>query len=193
MPKYQLIEEGHTLIRTMKSSAEKIKVSTGEIVEIEEGLFTDGRLMLAGFQKIVDGIEDVIDGAVNAAETIVSGIETLVGDTTPADTTENAPEAKPEGTENATATTSATAEDAGTPTAEAIAAAIEASAPEAPAANVETTVEDDGKDEVTIETVAPKADRAAIMAELTALGVEFKPVGEKTADLEAKLAAAKSF
>ena len=49
--------DSHTLIRTTKADKTKSKVVNGEIIELEEGLFTDGRLMLAGFQKIADGEE----------------------------------------------------------------------------------------------------------------------------------------
>lgn len=50
-------------MRTKRNSPEKSKVVTGEIIDIEEGIFSDGRLMLAGFQKIMEGVEDIIEGA----------------------------------------------------------------------------------------------------------------------------------
>lgn len=147
MAKFQYIAEGHTLVQTTKAAKEKVKVVTGEIIDIEDGIFTDGRLMMAGFQKIIDGIEDVVEAAGNLVEDIKDAItgnetaekteeteenspktsETEAEDLTPAEDAENAPEATQE---------------------------EETPAPEAP--TVEITTEDDGKDEITIE-IAPAA------------------------------------
>lgn len=41
-----IVEDSHTLIKTTKDG-EKVKVVTGEIVEIEEALVDKGRLFLA--------------------------------------------------------------------------------------------------------------------------------------------------
>lgn len=137
MPKFQYIGDGHTLIQTSKSSKEKVKVVQGEIVDVEDGIFSDGRLMLAGFQKVIDGLEDVVEGAVGVAKTISNAV-----------TGENAPETTPEET------------------------------------SVQTKVEYDGEDEISVEIETPKLTRAQIIEQLKELGVEFRPVGSKTEDLE---------
>lgn len=174
MSKYQYLGEGHTLIQTAKAVKDKVKVVQGEIVEVEEGIFSDGRLMLAGFQKIVDGVEDIVDGATNIITDIVGGND--------ADTTEDT-----------TTTTTATVEDVGTPTVETIKDAVENTEENTETApEVETTVVEDGKDEVKVTVEAPKFNRAEIVAELKALGVEFKDVGTKTVDLAELLEASKA-
>lgn len=164
MSLFQYVGEGHTLVRTLKSSAEKVKVVQGEAVEIEDGLYSQGRLIMAGFQKILDGVEDIITGTAEVIEDVTNGSENIsdiLNDKAPEDTT------PPENTEDATTST-----------------------PEAP--SVQVTATDDGKDAITLEVTTTKPDRKAIMEELTALGVEFKPVGESTTSLVEKLAAAKA-
>lgn len=166
MAKFQYVADGHTLVQTTKTSKEKVKVVTGEIVEIEDGIFSDGRLMMAGFQKIIDGIEDVMEAAGNVAEEIKDAITGTDSEQEAApeapETTETeekteetaAPEA--ETAENAPETSEKEADDV-TP-AEDAENAPEA-APEAPV--VETTVEEDGKDEITVEVVAAPAKKEA--------------------------------
>jgi len=173
MAKFQYVADGHTLVQTTKTSKEKVKVVTGEIVEIEDGIFSDGRLMMAGFQKIIDGIEDVVEAAANVAEEIKDAITGTDSEQEAApeapETTETeekteetaAPEAETaapeaETAENAPETSEKEADDV-TP-AEDAENAPEA-APEAPV--VETTVEDDGKDEITVEVVAAPAKKEA--------------------------------
>jgi len=156
MSLFQYIGEGHTLVRTLKSSAEKVKIVQGEAVEIEEGLYTDGRLVMAGFQKIVEWIGDMLEGTADIIEDVIGGDE-------------QEEEEKVDGSEGTD-----------------IGAESNTKAP-----SVEVTTQDDWKDEITLKVTA-KPDRAAIMAELTAIGVEFKPVGESTASLVEKLAQAKS-
>lgn len=80
---YQYTAEGHTLVRTLKSAREKTKVVTGEIIEIEDGVYEAGRLMLAGFEQIEDGAELLVDTIVEGAKDIVEAI-TGSDETTPA-------------------------------------------------------------------------------------------------------------
>lgn len=95
MPLFQYIGEGHTLIHTKKYSRQKVKVAYGEIVEIEEGVHAAGRLIMAGFQLIEDGVEAateaVVDGVKDTAE-VLTGSD-IDGDGKIADTpVEAAPE-----------------------------------------------------------------------------------------------------
>lgn len=133
MPLFQYIGEGHTLIFTKKYSREKVKVAYGEIVEIEEGVHAAGRLIMAGFQLIEDGVEAakdaVVDGVKDAAE-VVTGSD-LDGDGKIADTPVETAEAAP--------------------------AEVPA---ETPAVEVTTEVVDDGSKDITLEvtTDEPKVD-----------------------------------
>jgi hypothetical protein len=148
MPKFQYIGEGHTLVQTQKANREKVKVVQGEIIDIEEGIFSDGRLMMAGFQKIIDGIEDVVEAAGNVAEDIKDAI-------TGEDSTPEAEDSTPEAEENEPETSEKEADDV-TP-AEEVENAQEAEDLEP---LVEVTVEDDGKEEISIEAIEPEPKKA---------------------------------
>lgn len=78
MPKFQYVGDGHTLVTTSKETAEKTKVVHGEIVEIDEGLHSDGRLQLAGFRKVAgivtEAAADVVETAVTAAAEIAQTV-----------------------------------------------------------------------------------------------------------------------
>ncbi len=130
MPLFQYIGEGHTLIHTKKYSREKVKVAYGEIVEIEEGVHAAGRLIMAGFQLIEDGVEAateaVVDGVKDTAE-VLTGSD-IDGDGKIADTpVEAAPEAPAE---------------------------VPA---ETPAVEVTTEVVDDGSKDITLEVATEEA------------------------------------
>ena len=50
--RYQYLGEDYTLIRPTTGSA-KEKVVHGEFIEIEDGLYDKGRLIMGGFRKVI--------------------------------------------------------------------------------------------------------------------------------------------
>ena len=74
MPLFQYIGEGHTLIQTKRYAREKVKVSYGEIVEIEEGVHAASRIIMAGFQLVEEGAEAAIDAVVDGVKDVAEVI-----------------------------------------------------------------------------------------------------------------------
>ena len=84
MSLFQYVTEGHTFIKTAKDAVEKTKVVYGEIVEIENDLYEDGRMLLAGFQKVVDGVDDmagaIYKATIDLSDALITDSEDLKTD-----------------------------------------------------------------------------------------------------------------
>lgn len=91
MPRFQYLGQSHTFVQNVKGVAQKVKVVEGEFVDIEEGIHSDARLMMAGFRKVVEGAGEIIAAGADAIEKVVDSIQDIKEVVTGEDSKDTAP------------------------------------------------------------------------------------------------------
>ena len=173
MPKYQYVENGHTFVRTTKASQEKSKVVEGEIVDIEDGIYSEGRLMLAGFAAVVEKkkSKQPVQAAVPEPVTTEPEAPAATEPEAPTDEVTDGPEVTVTAEDDGNDEVTVEVENQAEATAATEPEATEPTQPEAPAT-----------------ADAPEMSRNEMMAELDRLGIKYPPVGAKTEALKQLLA-----